>query len=348
VPNYNGINLAFDYINAHGGVNGRPLEYLCYDDASTPEGAVKAANRLIEQDEVALIIGSHLSPNVQASMPYTEKAGIPMIGLGTGLSWTKCGNEYTFRGTMSGYSLYPTILEEVVEIGDKKVAFFFAETDLGQSARDWFMGSEGFAKEGVEVVAEVSYQKAESDFTGHIAKALAADPEAVVIIAAAGTETAQFIKQLRQQGFTGIVYGAESSSSAIITETAGDLANGLVFGVAAINTAAPEDGLTEGTRFVQKLYLETYGEPAPNDSPFRGWDAGFIVAEALRNVEDVEDPEEIRDALLNITNYVGVQGTFDYSAGDGDGLAKIGKYMIMDQKVVLYDLDAIKEWKAAQ
>ena len=214
---YNSIVATFDYVNENGGINGRPIEFLCYDDASTPEGAVKAATRLIEQDEVPVMIGSHLSPNLVAAMDPIEEAGVPMVGCGTGLGWTDCGNEYVFRGTLSPYSLYPTVIDMVVEAGDMNVAFFYPETDLGQGAREWFINT-GFPEAGITPLIEVSYQKAETDFTGHIAKALATNPDAIVIPGSAGTETAQFIKQLRQQGFFGLVYGTEASSSAIIVE----------------------------------------------------------------------------------------------------------------------------------
>ena len=46
---YNGMTLARDFVNSHGGINGRPIEFITYDDASTSEGAVKAVTRLIEQ-----------------------------------------------------------------------------------------------------------------------------------------------------------------------------------------------------------------------------------------------------------------------------------------------------------
>ena len=344
---YNGAMVAVNYVNENGGINGRPIELLMYDDASTPEGAVKAVNRLIEQDEVSVILGSHLSPNMLAAIPYLDEAGVPCVGLGTGLNWTKCGSEFAFRGTMSGYSLYPTMIEQLKETGDNNVAFFYAENDLGQAARTWFMEG-GFQDAGINVVSEVSYQKAESDFTGHIAKALAANPEAIVIIAAAGTETAQFIKQLRQQGFTGLVYGVENSSASIITETAGDLANGLVFAAAALNTPTPEEALSEETGMIMQLYLDTYGEVVPNDAPFRSWDAIMIIAEALKNVDDVDDPQAIRDAIVAITDYDGVQGHFDFSAADGDGLNAVNKFVIMDQKLKVFDAEEVKAWRDAQ
>lgn len=343
---YNSAQMTVDYINAHGGVNGRPIELIVYDDATTPEGAVKAATRLIEEDEVSLIMGCHISPNIAAAMPYCEEAGVPMIAIGTGLSWTNIGNRYTYRATLNGFHIAPAIVESISEMGEKNVALFIVETDLGQSYHKYLVEDGALADAGLNLVADISYQKGESDFTGHITKALATNPDAVIIFPGGGPETAQFMKQLRQQGYTGLLYTNESGSSNIIRETCGEYADGLVFAGCAINTATIEESLTDLTKHAQQMYLDTYGEMAPNDGVFRGYDQALISAHVLRTAADPEDAESVTEAILAVSGVELSQGVFDYTAGTGDALERLNRFMVMDGELKLYDAEQLKAFKA--
>ena len=96
----NGARLAAAQWNAKGGINGRQIDFVVYDDQSTTEGAVTATTRLIENDKVDAIIGSNLSNSIVATASLIEEAGIPFVGSGTGTAWTKCGYHYIFRGTV--------------------------------------------------------------------------------------------------------------------------------------------------------------------------------------------------------------------------------------------------------
>ena len=78
-----GADLAIKQINAQGGVIGRKLVLVPYDDKSSPEEAVKGVTRMISSDKVQCIVGSLHSGNILASAPVVEKAKVPEIGIGT-------------------------------------------------------------------------------------------------------------------------------------------------------------------------------------------------------------------------------------------------------------------------
>ena len=67
----NGAQIAVDEINAAGGVKGKPLELVVYDDKSSPEGAVKAVTRMVDVDKVVAMVGSNSSPNIIAGADIT-------------------------------------------------------------------------------------------------------------------------------------------------------------------------------------------------------------------------------------------------------------------------------------
>lgn len=87
----NGVNLAVKQINDAGGINGREVTVIAYDDQFSAEGAVKVVTRLIETDHVNAIVGSMSSGNIMATADMVEEAQILELGCGTSPSWTNCG-----------------------------------------------------------------------------------------------------------------------------------------------------------------------------------------------------------------------------------------------------------------
>ena len=88
---YNSAKLAVEEINEAGGILGKKVELIPYDDKSSPEEAVKAVTRMIEVDEVDAIIGSLHSGNIQAAGDILEEAQIPLMGTGTSPQWLEQG-----------------------------------------------------------------------------------------------------------------------------------------------------------------------------------------------------------------------------------------------------------------
>ena len=131
----NGARLAAAQWNAKGGINGRQIDFVVYDDQSTTEGAVTATTRLIENDKVDAIIGSNLSNSIVATASLIEEAGIPFVGSGTGTAWTKCGYHYIFRGTVVNSFMNEGFVRVAAEeMGVKNAAFIWVETENGQTA----------------------------------------------------------------------------------------------------------------------------------------------------------------------------------------------------------------------
>ena len=93
------VELAVKEANEAGGINGRQLELISYDDAQNTETSVKVVTRLVESDKVTAIIGSHISGSILATVDISEAAKVVQIGSGTSPIWTNIGLKYTFRGT---------------------------------------------------------------------------------------------------------------------------------------------------------------------------------------------------------------------------------------------------------
>lgn len=337
-----GAAVAIEEINAAGGIQGRPIELILYDDAGTPEGAVRAVTRLIESDNVDVIAGGHLSPNIIATIELTEAAKVLQVGLGTGATWTNAGHEYLFRATTNAALPIKTFIDLMGDMGEKSTAIISLESEYGQSGRETIVELLGTA--GIDVVAEATYQGTETDFTGHISRVMAANPDSVILYGN-GYEMALIMKQLRQQGFEKCVYSGESGANTDIIEVAGTSADGLIFGCAYIVPPEIEGATSEVERKYLENYVALHGEMPLSDVSYRAYDQMHLLALALNNSADYTDRDANREAFVAIKGYEGLAGVFDFTDASGDGLTKSNAYMILDQKNQLFDLDVMSAWK---
>lgn len=338
------VEIGIEQVNEAGGINGRPLELVIYDDAGTTEGAVKAVNRLVEMDEVQVIIGDHLSANMLATYPITEEAQVLQVGLGTSASWTNIGCEYLYRATSVATAPISSFVEEITLVGDQNIAVITTEAEYGQTGRPTIISELEAA--GCTVVFDESYQANETEFSGLVTKALAANPDGIIIYGVS-TELPPLMKQIRQQGFTGHVYTSECGSNSDFLSVTGEAANGLMFAGPYYMPEEPSQGTSDIQVSFLEIFYEKYQEMPYAESAYRAYDALCLVAEALRNAEDPDSGESIKDAFKAISGFEGIGGSFDYTSGSGEGLDACNLYMIMDQKVVPFDLDTVNEYYAS-
>ena len=337
-----GVKMAIDEINAGGGVKGRQIELIVYDDTGTTEGATKAATRLIEEDGVQVIMGSFQSPNVLAVSELTEKAKVLHVGTGTGATWTNIGLDYTYRGTAIGTLTVDTMTEELVDLGMGSIVLISVESEYGQSGRASVVAAA--EKAGIEVKADLTYQSADTDFTGIIVKAMSSGADTMVLYGL-GNEMAMIIKQLRQNGYEDLIFTIEGGANAEIFSVGGSSANGLVFSAAYVVPSSPEGATSELMKDVLTRYYEQYGEMPYSDTYYRGYDQMMLAAKAMENCEDINSGESIKDAFKALTGVELLGGTFDYTAGTGDGLVAANKYMIMDDAIKAYDKAVLEAWR---
>lgn len=328
-----GATLAIEEINAEGGINGREMELVVYDDKSSPEGAVKAVTRLVEVDGVIAMVGSNSSPNILAGADITEDAGVIQVGAGTSPSYTNAGFQYIFRGTANADLPNKAFVDAMETNGETKIAIVNVATEYGTSG---VASVKALLPASMEVVCEEQYQATDTDFTGQIAKVNASGAGAVVLYGTTA-DSALMIKQLRAAGFTGHIYGPEGLGVPDIINVAGEAANGVIFGSGAVIPASADDAANEVEKAMLNAFVSKYGEMPVSDVVYRGYDAAKLIAVALRNASDINDPDAIREAFLNITDFEGIAGTYDFSDGSGDGLSTARVYIVEGGKNTLFE-----------
>ncbi len=342
IENERVCRMVIDKANAAGGINGRPIELIVYDDEMLPETSVKCVTRLVDADNVVALLGCHLSANVLAAVDITESANMLHLAGGTSALLTNAGYKNVYRTTVSSGFVDPTWVNVMCDdMGVKKVALISIENEYGQSGHETILKTLEEKHPDVELVADVTFQVTDTDFTAQINKVLSSEPDGVIVYSL--TDNAcMVIKQLRRMGWTGHIYGDVCIVQQDVLNIVGDDANGIIAGAAYVIPATPEEGANEKQVLMLQEYYDIYNEMPVYDSAFRYYDGANMLVEALKTATDVDDRQSVADAYGSIKGYEGIGGVFDYTDGSGDGLTAASMFMIQDGKIQAYDKSKLK------
>jgi branched-chain amino acid transport system substrate-binding protein len=191
----------FAMINEQGGINGRKINFVTYDDSYSPPKAVEQARKLVESDEVLLIFGSLGTPSNSAIQKYMNAKKVPQLFVATGA--TKFGDPKDFPWTMgwqppyqSEGKIYAKYL--LANKADAKIAILYQNDDFG---KDLLKGiRDGLGDKASMIIAEDSYEVAEPTIESHIVKLKATGADAFVSITTPKF-AAQAIKKVAELGW---------------------------------------------------------------------------------------------------------------------------------------------------
>jgi branched-chain amino acid transport system substrate-binding protein len=188
----------FNKINAKGGINGRKITFISYDDGYSPPKAVEQARKLVESDEVLLIFNSLGTPSNSAIQKYLNAKKVPQLFVATGA--TKWNDPKDFPWTMGWQPSYQSearIYAKYVikEKPDAKIAVLYQNDDFG---KDYLKGlKDGLGAKTSMITAEESYETSEPAIDGHIVKLRASGADVFVSITTPKF-AAQAIKKLAE------------------------------------------------------------------------------------------------------------------------------------------------------
>ena len=176
-----GTACYFDMINEEGGIHGRKIKYFLRDDAYQPPKTKALVKELVENEKLFAFVGGVGTANGMAVRDYLEEHKIPWIGPVSGSTyWAYPPAEYRF-GVFPLFSDETSILADyaVKELKKKKIAFFYQNDDYGKAG---LVGAEiALEKLGMELVAKVPYEVADTDLSSHCLELKKADPDCVLM-----------------------------------------------------------------------------------------------------------------------------------------------------------------------
>lgn len=329
-----GAQLAVKLWNEKGGVNGAKIEYIVYDDQSTTEGAVKACTRLIEEDGVHGLIGSQLSGNIQATGQMVEDAGIPEVGTGISTVWPQPEWTYLFRALANNDGGTQPLVDTMTEIGITSIAAIIYQDEGSRGS--WSKMIPVLETANIAVTDEETFQPGDTDWTGQIGAMLNTNPDALAVIAQ-GEQQGNLLKQIRAMGFSGYVFGVETSTLPDIRKVAGDAADGQVFYAPYCIPDSIEDATSEDEKAFLEAYVAEYGQMPASDVAYRCFDAMNILLTGFERANSV-DGETVRDAIYGITDLKTLGGTANFAeTHDGECMKGFQIYITHNGKNILWN-----------
>jgi branched-chain amino acid transport system substrate-binding protein len=250
----------FNEINAEGGINGRKINFISYDDGYSPPKAVEQARKLVESDEVLLIFNPLGTPSNSAIEKYMNAKKVPQLFVATGA--TKWNDPKDFPWTMgwqpsyqSEAHIYAKYLMK--EKPDGKIAVLYQNDDFG---KDYLKGlKDALGARTSMIVAEESYETSEPSIDDHIVKLKASGADVFINISTPKF-AAQAIKKIAELGWKPlhIVSNVSASVGGVIKPAGYENAQGILSAAYAKDGADPQwdsdPGMKKFFAFLEKYY----------------------------------------------------------------------------------------------
>lgn len=293
-----GANAYFSHTNAKGGINGRKIEFIRYDDQYEPEETLKNTKKLIQEDNVFALFGFVGTPTVKKVLPLIIQNNIPFIAPYTGASFLR--NGATKNIVINFRSSYIEEIESLVEHLSKirdvqKFAIFYQNDAYGEEG--YIALKQALTKRGLTLAAQGTYKRNTLSIQQAIREIQSAKPEAIILIGAY-KPTALFIEKARESSLKNAIFCPISfvSADALMNELRGDGKN-ILF---SQTVPSYNDFLSSEETEYAKLLKFYYPEAKPSLISFESYLAAKAVVSGLKTINETITRENFIESLKEI------------------------------------------------
>ena len=304
----NGFELALEEINKSQ-LGNTKIKFITEDDQSTVEGAVEAYNKLIGQDGVSIILGPASSSATEATFPIAQHSGVVAISATAAARGLSAIGDFVFRTILTTDVLITSGIKTTqARLAYQKVGIIYDETDLF-SADGAAVMRESLTANGVEILTTETFQSGDTDFSAQLTRIKDSNPDAI-FVSALPPDKPEILIQARQLSIPDSVPFIINTLTAADVQAAGGAAEGTIAFTSWVNTVD-----TPGNQVFIQNYRTKYGIE-PNIWAAQSYASVYILAKAIADAQSA-DPNAIRDALANITDFDTILGKFSFnSVGD--------------------------------
>ena len=318
-PELKTLQLYIEKLNKEGGVLGRQLQLVHYDDGTDASKANGFAKRLIDDDKVDIIIGGTVTGSTMSMIPLVEKAELPFISLAGAVVIVEPVKKWVFKTPHTDRMAAEKVFEDMKKRNLTKVALFSETSGFGASGKK---ETEAMAaKMGITLVANETYGPKDTDMTPQLTKIKNTAGVEAVFVFGLGQGPALVNKNYKQLGITLPLYHAHGVASEEFIKLSGPAAEGVRLPAAALLVAdklAANDPQKSVATAYRKAYSDRYKEDV---STFGGhaYDGLMMAVDAFKRAGST-DKAKVRDAIEATKGYIGTGGKVNMSATDHMGL----------------------------
>lgn len=295
----NGATLYLDEINANGGINGKQIKIIAYDNKGDDAEAINAFTRLVDEGITALI-GDVLTSNTQAVVGEAYPINMPMITASATAASITCNEEdgTVYSNVFRTCFIDPFQGEKMAEYAAAKLGYKTAAI-IVQTGNDYSVGlTEAFkakcAEVGIEIVAEEGYAKGDVDFNAQLTNILSANPDCV-FCPNYYEDDGMIVKQARALGLTATFLGGDGWNGVSAYASAEELEG-------SYYCSAYAPGSTDAVRAFEEAYIAAYGADTLNMFAATAYDAAMVLCAALEKAEASgfeTGSEEYKQAIID-------------------------------------------------
>jgi branched-chain amino acid transport system substrate-binding protein len=290
-PYFKGLDLWRAQANARGGLGGRPIEFVVYDDRSDPATAARLYERLITSDKVDFVISSLGSATAATGSAVAEKHKMLMInGGGAAEAIQQRGFKYVFQTAARISSYADGVVPLIQKYGVKSMALvsrdYAAARDISKAIKQAIDG------DGVKIVIDEYFPAGTADFSSQIAKGQQLKPDLWVGLLYP-SEAIETVRQFHSMNYMPNLFVANGVSQDDFNTAAGKDAE-YAIGMSLYEPSLPSKGNKE---FV-KTYHEKYGSDPGYYAAF-GFVAGTVLEAAVKKAGSL-DRDKVREVLTTL------------------------------------------------
>jgi ABC-type branched-subunit amino acid transport system substrate-binding protein len=314
-----GILAAFQEANAAGGVHGRKLDLISYNDDYEPEMAIANTKRLIGEDKVFALIGEVGTPTSKAVQPIATEQGVPFIGPFTGADFLRDPSLTNVVNVRASYreETEAWIEHLTTDLGLSRIAILYQDDSFGRAGLEGV--KKAMQKRGLDLVAEGTYMRGTTAVKRALLAIRRGDPQAVVMVGAYAP-CAEFIKLARMIGLDAVFVNISFVGSKPLADELGRNGEGVV--VTQV-VPLPDDANIPLVARYQRALKSANPSAEPGFVSLEGYIAGRLVVEALDHLGN----PVTRAGLLSTIRDVGVIDldgiTLSYGPGDNQGMDNV-------------------------
>lgn len=321
----NTAQLAVEEINAAGGVNGRPIELVVEDGKCNGKDAANAMQKLVNVDQVKIVLGGFCSSEALAAVPPAESGRVALFSPGASSPDLTGKSLYFMRDYPSDASQGSVLADEALKRGWKKVAFVQEQLDYPLGILKAF--SAKFEQGGGTIVKE-EFPTTTTDFRSILTKLKAEKPDALFIDSQTPASGERVLKQIGELKWNiQLLLSDAFAGDAKTVESNKDLLEG------AVNAQFGFDEKNEKFQHLVSAYKEKYGADLPFQSYAQTeYDAVYLTRDALVAVG--EDGTALSTWLRSVSGWDGASGKVTIGS-DGDRVGGHTLMVVKDGKVIL-------------
>lgn len=319
------IRVWVNEVNAQGGIHGRKIRFIAYDDGASPQEALTGVRRLINQDKVFALIAGSISGATLPVVPVINRAKVPFVcSMAAHRKLLQPFSRYIFR-------IYANEIDQSNAFADytagvaklKRPAIIYNSTDFGIGGYE--ITRERLAKRwGLKFAAAERYNPGDQDFSAQLLRIKQARPDGI-LVHSFFQDAGIIVRQGKELGLNVPYIGGSATTTPLFPRAAGRAGIGFAGVFVYPHIMASDDPVV--TRYKEKVAkLHPGGMPVgrPSEYDFAGYTAALVTGEALRRAGRDLTREKFIEALETFRNFeTGVMWPISFSKDNHEGTSQV-------------------------